>query len=411
PSGEEFTLSPTVIKVIGAGGGGSNAVNRMMSCGLQCVEFIAANTDVQALSYSTAPKKLAIGTKVTRGLGAGGDPEIGEKAAMEDAEAIASALQGANMVFITAGMGGGTGTGAAPVIAKIARELGALTVAVVTKPFRFEGRAKMMLAERGIEKLRTHSDTVIVIPNQNLLSVVDKRCPIKETYLVADDLLRKSVQSISDLITLPGEVNLDFMDVKNTMEGQGYALIGVGEGEGENRAVDAATAAINNPLLEETRIEGATRLLVAVRGSENLSMGEVDGVMSVVAKTIDPDAIIIHGTSIDASMQDRVRVTVIATGVPQASISIAGDTHSSQKIKTSSYGAVSTGVYISSDEWNRAKSSKQPNLPGLATRNSAVQETRMEKNGVKGHTFGVPLPSVNEDLDEPTFLRNRNKGL
>ena len=245
----EKAANPTVIKVIGVGGGGSNAVNRMIDAGIKNVEFIVANTDLQALSGSRAPKKIGIGSKLTGGLGAGGKPEIGEQAAEEDIDTIANMLKGADMVFVTAGMGGGTGTGAAPIIAKAAKENGALTVGVVTKPFDFEGKVKMRLADEGIAKLHEQVDTLIVIPNQNLLRIVDKTTPIKQAFLIADDVLRQGVQGISDLITQPGEVNIDFADVRTTMEGKGDAILGVGKGEGENRAVDAATAAINNPLL------------------------------------------------------------------------------------------------------------------------------------------------------------------
>jgi len=253
----EKTANPTVIKVIGAGGGGSNAVNRMIESGIKNVEFIVVNTDLQALAGSHAHQKIGIGSKLTGGLGAGGKPEIGEQAAEEDFETIENVLKGADMVFITAGMGGGTGTGAAPIIAKIAKQQGALTVGVVTKPFDFEGRAKMRLADEGICKLREEVDTLIVIPNQHLLRIVDKKTPIKQAFLVADDVLRQGVQGISDLITQPGEVNIDFADVRTTMQGKGDAILGVGAGSGDSRALDAATAAITNPLLEDSHIEGA----------------------------------------------------------------------------------------------------------------------------------------------------------
>jgi cell division protein FtsZ len=306
--------SPTVIKVIGAGGGGSNAVNRMIECGLKNVQFIAANTDLQVLELSNAPVKLPIGSKLTSGLGAGGKPEIGEKAALEDRDMIANALKGADMVFITAGMGGGTGTGAAPVIASVAKELGALTVGVVTKPFEFEGKFKMRLAEEGIAKMRQAVDTLIVIPNQHLLKIVDKRTPIKEAFLIADDVLRQGVQGISDLITIPGIINIDFADVCSTMEGQGDALMGIGVGTGENKAVDAATNAINNPLLEDCRIEGSRRILVNVSGGEDLTLTEYQEIVQIITANADEDAIIISGTALNTALQDKVQVTVIATG-------------------------------------------------------------------------------------------------
>ena len=311
---EEQSTDPTMIKVIGVGGGGSNAVNRMIASNLQKVQFIAANTDLQALQRSDAEVKIALGTKLTSGLGAGGVPEVGEKAAMEDAEKIKDALRGADMVFITAGMGGGTGTGAAPVVAGIAKELGILSVAVVTKPFDFEGRKKKSLAEEGIEKLRDAVDTLITIPNQYLLKIVEKRTPIKEAFLLADDVLRQGVQGISELITIPGEINIDFADVKTVMTGQGDALMGIGVGRGENRAVDAATNAINNPLLEDARIEGAKGILVNITGGADLSLSEYEEVVQIITANADDDALVIPGSVFDASLEDEIRVTVVATG-------------------------------------------------------------------------------------------------
>jgi cell division protein FtsZ len=281
---------------------------------VQNVQFIAANTDLQVLNLSMAGVKLPIGSKLTAGLGAGGKPEVGEKAAMEDREMIANALKGADMVFVTAGMGGGTGTGAAPVIASIARELGALTVGVVTKPFDFEGRYKMRLADEGIAKMREAVDTLIVIPNQHLLKIVERKTPIKEAFLIADDVLRQGVQGISDLITVPGIINIDFADVRTTMKEQGDALMGIGLGSGDNRAVDAATNAINNPLLEDCRIEGAQRILINVTGGEDLSLTEFQEVVSIITANADKDALIIAGNAMDPDMTDKIKVTVIATG-------------------------------------------------------------------------------------------------
>ena len=311
---EETLGNKTVIKVIGAGGGGSNAVNRMISCGVKGVEFIATNTDLQALEKSDAKVKLPLGTKLTGGLGAGGNPEIGAQAAEEDKETLKNVLKGADMVFITAGMGGGTGTGSAPVIAKIAKEIGALTVAVVTKPFGFEQMRKMGLAENGIEKLYQEVDTLITIPNENLMKIVEKNTPIREAFLMADDVLRMGVQGISDLITQHGDINIDFADVKAVMHGQGEALMGIGTGRGDNRAIDAATSAINNPLLEEASIDGAKGLLVNVAGGNSLALSEYKEVMDIIAENIDPDATVIPGTTIDESMDDEIKVTVIATG-------------------------------------------------------------------------------------------------
>ncbi len=310
--------TPTVIKVIGVGGGGSNAVNRMIAAGLSNVEFMAVNTDLQALQLSNAETRLPLGSKLTGGLGAGGVPDVGEKAALEDRDEIQNVVRGADMVFITAGMGGGTGTGAAPIIAQIAREMNILTVAVVTKPFDFEGRRKHTLAAEGIQRLREEVDTLITIPNQHLLKIVERRTPIKEAFLLADDVLRQGVQGISDLITKPGEINIDFADVKTIMNGRGDALMGVGVGNGDNRAVDAATNAINNPLLEDARIEGAKGILVNVCGGADFSLTEYEEVLNIITANADKDALIIAGSALDELMEDEVKVTVIATGFEQA---------------------------------------------------------------------------------------------
>ena len=302
------------IKVIGVGGGGSNAVNRMISSGLKGVEFIAVNTDAQALLHAMAPKRMQIGEKLTRGLGAGARPEIGEKAAQESREEILENLQGADMVFITAGMGGGTGTGAAPIVAECAREVGALTVGVVTKPFTFEGRMRQKKAESGIENLKQHVDTIITIPNDRLLQVVDKKTSIMDAFRIADDVLRQGVKGISDLIAVPALINLDFADVKSIMSNAGSALMGIGEGSGENAAVAAAKAAIDSPLLE-TSIQGARGVLLNITGAaENLSMFEVNEASVTIQEAANVDANIIFGASLDDTLGDTVRVTVIATG-------------------------------------------------------------------------------------------------
>ncbi|TVQ26335.1 MAG: cell division protein FtsZ [Spirochaetaceae bacterium] len=306
--------SPTVIKVIGVGGGGSNAVNRMIAAGLQNVEFCAVNTDLQALQRSNAEVRLPLGSELTGGLGAGGKPEVGEKAALEDKNEIQRVVQGADMVFITAGMGGGTGTGAAPIIAQTARDMGILTVGVVTKPFDFERSYKMQLAESGIARLRESVDTLIVIPNQHLLKIVDKKTPITQAFQIADDVLRQAVQGLSDLITKPGEINIDFADVRTIMSGQGDALMGIGVGDGENRAVDAATAAINNPLLEDASIEGAKGILVNVCGGLDFTLSEYEEILNIITANADPDALIIAGTAVDELMENEVKVSVIATG-------------------------------------------------------------------------------------------------
>ncbi len=310
------------IKVIGVGGGGSNAVNRMISLGLEGVEFIAVNTDAQALLTSQAPRRIRIGEKVTRGLGAGARPEKGEQAAQESIEEIKKSLDGSDMVFITAGMGGGTGTGAAPVIAACAREIGALTVGVVTRPFTFEGPRRKRNADMGIENLRRSVDTIITIPNDKLLQVVDKKMPVTEAFRIADDVLRQSVQGISYLITMPGIVNLDFADVKTIMQDSGSALIGIGEASGEKAPVNAAKAAIDSPLLE-TSIQGARSVLINIMGSnEGLTMFEVNEASTTIQEAADSEAEIMWGMSIDETLGDTVRVTIIATRFAGESVPI-----------------------------------------------------------------------------------------
>lgn len=308
--------SPTKIKVIGCGGGGGAAVNRMIEAKISNVDFIAINTDLQALENSRVKpeNRLAIGQKVTKGLGSGGRPEMGEQAAEEDKEMITNFLRGADMVFVTAGMGGGTGTGSAPVVARIARELGALTVAVVTTPFEFEGPVRMRQAKAGLEKLRAEIDSLIVIPNQQILKVVEKNTSVKQAFRIADDVLRQGVEGISNIITKPGDVNTDFADVKNTMQGQGNAILGIGEGEGENRAVDAATRAISNPMLEDSHIDGAKNILINICSSEEISMEEVDDICKIVTRSASKDFNMYWGQVTQEDMGDRISVTVIATG-------------------------------------------------------------------------------------------------
>ena len=314
PAPEEAPMVPAKIKVIGIGGGGSNAVNRMIATNLRGIEFIAANTDLQALHKCRAGLKLQLGTKITKGLGAGADPEVGRKAALEDTDKILEMLDGADMIFLTAGLGGGTGTGAIPIIASLAAEIGALTVAVVTKPFGFEGRKRMQFAERGLEELRNAVDTLITIPNERLLSFVDRGTPLAEAFRIADDVLRQAVQGISDLITIPGEINVDFADVKTIMSGMGMALMGTGIAKGENRALEAAQRAISSPLLEETSIEGAKGVLINISGGRDLTLHEVAEAARVIADTVDPEANIITGMVIDEALDEEMKVTVIATG-------------------------------------------------------------------------------------------------
>ncbi len=302
------------IKVIGVGGGGSNAVNRMVTAGLESIDFIVANTDAQALAQASAPVRLQLGARLTKGLGAGADPNVGRQAALEDTEQLIGALDGADMVFVTAGLGGGTGTGAAPVIANLASELGALTVAVVTKPFKFEGKRRDLQAIRGLEELQECVDTVITIPNERLLATIDRTTSLSDAFTRADDVLRQAIQGISDLIVVPGLINLDFADVTTVMSGMGLAVMSTGVGEGENRAVDAATQSVSSPLLEEASVEGARAVIVNVTGGSDLSMIEVSEATSIIYEAAHEEANIIFGAVIDPSMQDRVKVTVIATG-------------------------------------------------------------------------------------------------
>jgi cell division protein FtsZ len=302
------------IKVIGLGGGGGNAVSRMMAAEFTGVDFIVANTDLQALRASPAPVKIQLGAKLTQGLGAGSNPDVGRGAALEDPEEITRLLEGADMVFITAGLGGGTGTGAAPVVASLAKDLGILTVAVVTRPFVFEGRKRMLQAEAGMEALRGVVDTLIVIPNQRLLSVVDRGTPLLEAFKVADTVLQQAVQGISDLILVPGLVNLDFADVRTIMSGMGMAMMGTGVGHGEHRALDAAQKAVASPLLDDTSIEGARGILINFTGGADLSIHEVEEAARIVQEAAHDEANIIFGAVIDPVLQDEVRMTVIATG-------------------------------------------------------------------------------------------------
>lgn len=311
---EEGDGLPAKIRVIGVGGGGGNAVNRMVEAGVRGIEFVAANTDVQALKRSKASVRLQLGPSLTRGLGAGGDPDTGRKSALEDTDRILELLDGSDMVFITAGLGGGTGTGAAPIIANLAAEIGALTVAVVTKPFSFEGRKRAAVAERGAEELRKAVDTLITIPNERLLSFVDPGTPLIEAFRIADDVLRQAVQGIGDLITVPGEINVDFADVKAVMTGMGMALMGTGVARGENRAVEAARRAISSDLLEETSIQGARGVLINISGGRDLGLHEVNEAARIISEAVDSDANIITGMVVDDSLEDEMKVTVIATG-------------------------------------------------------------------------------------------------
>lgn len=340
----ETTFEPLAnIKVIGVGGGGNNAVNRMIEAGVKGVEFIAVNSDKQALVLSKAEKKIQIGEKLTKGLGAGANPEVGEKAAEESRDQILEVLKGAHMVFVTAGMGGGTGTGAAHVVAECAREVGALTVGVVTKPFAFEGPRRTRNAESGINNLRESVDTLVVIPNERLLQFIDRRTPMLEAFRIADDVLRQGVQGISNLIAVPGLINLDFADVRTVMANAGGALMGVGTAKGEGGAQAAAEEAIKSPLMEAT-VDGAQGILINVTGGKSLSLFDVNDAVNIINESIDPNANVIFGAVIDESLDDEIRITVIATGFEKkqhpAKETAAADTHRSNGsgiIKNNSY--------------------------------------------------------------------------
>jgi cell division protein FtsZ len=316
-------LTGARIKVIGIGGGGSNAVNRMIEAGIEGIEFLVANTDLQALKRSRAPIKIQLGSRLTKGLGAGADPNVGREAALEDTDKIIEVLEGADMVFVTTGLGGGTGTGSAPIIASLATELDALTVAVVTKPFHFEGRRRMQQADNGLRELRECVDTVITIPNERLLHTVDRGVSLADSFKVADDVLRQAVQGISDLITVPGLINLDFADVKSIMQGMGMALMGAGRATGENRAIEATQQAISSPLLEEATIQGAKGVLINITGGPDLTLFEVNAASSIIRESADDDANIIFGAVIDESLTDEMKITVIATGFDREITSVA----------------------------------------------------------------------------------------
>ena len=358
------------IKVIGVGGAGNNAVNRMLELGIKSVDFISVNTDRQALAKSKASTKIQIGEKITRGLGAGANPDIGAQSAEESKTEISEVLRGADMVFVTCGMGGGTGTGAAPIVAGLAKEMGILTIGVVTKPFTFEGKKRLAQAERGIESLKSKVDTLIVIPNDKLLQIIDRKTSMAEAFLMADDVLRQGVQGISDLITVTGTVNLDFADVKTIMLNTGMAHMGTGHASGENKAEDAAKEAIQSPLLE-TSIEGARGVIINITGGVDLGLQEINTAAELIQRSVDPEANIIFGTVIDEEMNDEIKITVIATGFEQQ-----------DELKTSGINPIGT---TTSKPWEKKVSSIPSNQD---------------------------LNSSQNDLDIPSFLRkNKNKNL
>ena len=369
-----------VIKVVGVGGGGTNAVNRMIEEGIRGVEFVAINTDAQALAISDADIKVHIGTDLTRGLGAGANPEVGRKAADESRDDIAEALAGSDMVFITCGEGGGTGTGAAPIVADIAmNEVGALTVAVVTKPFTFEGRKRKKSAEEGIKTLSDCVDTMIVIPNDKLLDIAEKKTTMLEAFAIADGVLSQGTQGITDLITVPGIINLDFADVKTIMKQAGTAMMGIGTASGDTRAVDAAQQAISSPLLESS-IDGATRVLLSIAGSKDLGIQEISDAADVVANAVDPEANIIFGTVVDESLGDQVRITVIATGFSDSNVNRQDELFAAQQSQS------------------KAAASTEPQRTAPATSPAQAAPTR--------NVGGTELPNFgNDQFELPDFLK------
>ena len=437
------------IKVVGIGGGGGNAVNRMVAAGVQGVEFIAANTDLQALSVSLADIKVQIGLKLTKGLGGGAIPSIGEQSAKESKEDIESAIEGADMVFITAGMGGGTGTGAAPIVARIAKDMGALTIAVVTKPFRFEGPVRLRQAEEGIENLRAHVDALIIIPNDKLLEVVEKMTTMVDAFKIADDILRQGVQGIADLITVPGLINLDFADVKTIMKDSGSAMMGIGQASGEGRAIEAAKQAVSSPLLEQT-VNGATGVLLNITGGSTLSLQEVHQAADVIYQTVDPNANIVFGAVVKENTgstdpaNDAVTITVIATGFDNVTtlseikenflasttetVSTSSESYSNQQttvestpvqeqVSTSSFSSFSEHRSQEKDQSNlkqdeveeivESKEFEREHIDGAPSFTSVNQHTHTDVEKKEDDNNKSPLsPDSDFNLDVPAFLRN-----
>jgi cell division protein FtsZ len=420
------------IKVIGVGGGGSNAVNRMVIAGFEGVEFVVANTDMQALRTNAAPMKIQIGSKLTKGLGAGADPTVGRQAALEDTDKIIQALDGADMIFVTTGLGGGTGTGAAPIIASLASELGALTVAVVTKPFKFEGRKRQQQAERGLDALRDSVDTIITIPNERLLTIIDRTTPMTDAFATADDVLRQAIQGISDLILVPGLINLDFADVKTIMAGMGLAMMGTGVGEGQDRAMEAARRAISSPLLEGASVNGARGVIINVTGGPDLSLVEVSEASCIVQEAADEDANIIFGAVVDPALKGKVKITVIATGFGAPSASRAVPSTSQTPVDMSSYAEVArvradpTPAPVMAASGSRLSFARRPplDLPmaaamgssappaGAAMTASSAQAPDTADDGLRIHDGSEPLAEdpdfeLSSTLDVPAFLRRQ----
>src|SRR5271169_559318 len=391
----EEPLNDAKIKVIGVGGGGGNAVNRMIDAGVEGIEFIVANTDLQALRMSRAPVKLQLGVKLTNGLGAGANPEVGRKAALEDSDKIIEALEGADMVFVTTGLGGGTGTGAAPIIASLASEMGALTVAVVTKPFAFEGKRRMQQAERGLSELIDSVDTTIVIPNEKLLAVA-QNAGFFESFRVADDILRQAVQGISDIIIIPGIINRDFADVKAIMAGMGYAVMGTATAKGERRAMEAAQKAIASPLLEAGAIDGARGILINITGSSSLKLAEVNEASTIIQSAAHEDANIIFGAVMDESMKDEVKITVIATGFKTD--------NPQRRDRTKDAAAISsTRTFVP------AKPTPAPSVTVSTVAQDRAAAVAAAERDALSMLPEMPPPLEDEDLDVPAFIRKRGE--
>ncbi|MBI2186688.1 MAG: cell division protein FtsZ [Acidobacteria bacterium] len=401
------------IKVIGVGGGGSNAVNRMVTAGLEGVEFIVANTDAQALEQNRASVKIQIGQRLTKGLGAGADPNIGRQAALEDTETIIQSLSGADMVFVTAGLGGGTGTGAAPVIASLAGELGALTVAVVTKPFKFEGRKRAAHADYGLDALRSSVDTVITIPNERLLGIIDRTTALTDAFGMADDVLRQAIQGISDLILMPGLINLDFADVKTIMSGMGVAMMGTGIADGENRAMDAAQKAVSSPLLEDGSVTGARGVIINVTGGPDLSLMEVNEASCVIQEAAHEDANIIFGAVVDPTLAGKVKITVIATGfersgsaraVPAAALQTPVDLHGyTAHLSRPADGAGDEAVQPTLD-----MSAPEPKTASPGAPDAGYVLTVSRRPGVELTLPKIEPADASSPLDVPAFLRRQS---
>ncbi len=412
------------IKVIGVGGGGGNAVNTMVECGLDGVDFVAANTDLQCLRANLSPTKIQVGRELTKGLGAGANPDVGKNAALEDQRAIAEHIEGADMVFITAGMGGGTGTGGAPVIAKLAKDMGALTVGVVTKPFTFEGRHRSMQADRGIAELRSSVDTLITIPNEKLLEVVSHDMTVVDAFKQADEVLYQAVKGIADLIVVHGLINLDFADVRTVMNEMGMALMGTGSSSGEGRALDAATKAISSPLLEDTSIKGATGILINITGGESMTLHEISESSKLIQEEAHEDANILFGAVIDKKMKDEVRVTVIATGfnkpltrVTRPSIATTSSSAHSFGTSSSAGKAQTIAAATQASAATHQVSVKPASFPTAATRHAPQSTLSAQPVAVRPEDFKAEVKEMSRDIgvleyqsdeyDIPTFLRKQ----